>query len=187
MDINHSFAFWSVNYRLRISSSSNSPCGVLRVRISVLLDGILWFDIDIVNRWRYRIACKIYGKEQGLKAPADHIRLPFPLFSFQYVDRLLPLMDGGGLVLNPSEQFKLEIMQQQKGNDKDIPIEVLCQRDSIDYFTQLPVSREGMRNIVCHCFSACLLMQNDAVYCLCFMFHIGSKSDFNKKTKPQNC
>ena len=98
------------------------------------IENLEFFQLSM--RWRYRLCCWLHGIELGTKPPADNIRIPFEIFSFQYVDRLLPQTEGGGLVLNAEE-----IQEQQQ---KDLPM--LAQKDSTQFFQSLPLSRAGILN-----------------------------------------
>jgi len=110
----------------------SSLCGYkafLRFLVSELsIENLEFFQLSM--RWRYRIACWKHGPSNGMRPPSDSVRqrLPFPLFSFQYVDRVLPAMDGGGFVPNDQEQVEMERK---------------IKRDSHEYFSRLPVSRQG--------------------------------------------
>lgn len=114
------------------------------------IENLEFFQLSM--RWRFRLCCWLHGVENGTKPPADNIKIPFEIFSFQYVDRLLPQTEGGGLVLNEQEiqqqqqlaitiQNKLNNHNQNNGNKKDLP--ALSNKDSTQFFQSLPLSRAG--------------------------------------------
>ena len=96
------------------------------------IENLEFFQLSM--RWRYRICCWLYGVENGTKEPED-IKLPFKIFSFQFVDRLLPMQQGGGLVLSAKEQQEL--------TENGLTLLNLS-RDSGKYFATLPMSRKGI-------------------------------------------
>eukprot|EP01083_Nonionella_stella_P171939 588555_1 len=86
----------------QILSSYDGYKAFLRFLVSELsIENLEYFQLSM--RWRHRICCHQYGIENGTKEPQKHIKLPFKIFSFEFVDRLLPKEKGGGLVPNVQE------------------------------------------------------------------------------------
>ena len=109
----------------KLLSSYDGYKAFLRFLVSELsIENLEFFQLSM--RWRYRICCWRYGQEHGTKEP--HIKLPFQIFSFQYVDRLLPQQHGGGLVPNTNEQH-------HRHHHK---------KNSAQFFSTLPMSRQSM-------------------------------------------
>lgn len=123
--------------RKQLLSSYEGYKAFLRYLVSELsIKNLEFFQLSM--RWRFRLVVWQFGLEHGTKAPAEHIHLPFELLTFNYMDRLLPHQEGGGLVPNADEQQQVQALGAQLSG--------LKKRDSNDFSGKLPVSRRGSIN-----------------------------------------